>query len=154
MFYKSWGICIAFVPEQLCDKLKKGKGGTAEGIPSGSWDSEAKCVWSTAAKAATAGDNIVSNYFHPYWAEDLTVVCFSLISGPAAHLIPYCIGSVEHQRRKGDISGPWRGSGWGDKNITGNLPHFMLHTGRSLGVQCLVHFAWKVIIVWQWVSAS
>lgn len=59
----------------------------------------------------TAGDNIVGNYSPPYWAEDLNVVCFSAISGPAAHLIPDSIGFVKHQRGGEGISGPWRGAG-------------------------------------------
>lgn len=58
---------------------------------------------------------------------------FSVISGPAAHLIPDYIGSVKHQRERGGISGPWRGAGCGDKNITGNPPHLMQHTAESWG---------------------
>lgn len=77
---------------------KNVKGGqiTTERIPSRSSSSEAKCRRKK-YKQPTAGDNIVSNYSHPYWAEDLSVVCFSVISGPVAHLIPACIGSVKHQ---------------------------------------------------------
>lgn len=126
-------------------------------IPSGLLDSEAKCVKVQQPKQPTAGDNTVSNYFHPYWAEDLTVVCFSLISGPAAHLIPDGIGSVKHQWGRGDISGPQRGAGWGDKNITGNPPHLMLHAAESWASHLYkqeVHkrsaffvYVWKGIIV-------
>lgn len=43
-----------------------------------------------------AGDNIVNNYSHPCWVEDLSEPV-SVISGAAAHLIPGCIGSVKHQ---------------------------------------------------------
>lgn len=111
MYNISRRICIVFVREQLCNKLNKVTEEQQKEIPS-----DLKALRQSVGKVQqpkqpTAGDNIVSNYFHPYWAEDLSVVCFSVISGPAAHLVPDCIGSVKHQRGKGGISGPWRGAG-------------------------------------------
>lgn len=104
MYNISRRIWIVFVREQLCNKLKKVTGGN----PSGPLGSEASVE---KVQQPTAVDNIVSNYSHPYWAEDLSVVCFSVISGPAVHLIPDYIGSVKRQRGRGGISGPWRGAG-------------------------------------------
>lgn len=70
MYNISRRIWIVFVREQLCNKLKKVTGGN----PSGPLGSEASVE---KVQQPTAVDNIVSNYSHPYWAEDLSVVCFS-----------------------------------------------------------------------------
>lgn len=111
MYNISRRICIVFVREQLCNKLKKVTEEQQKEIPEELKTPRQSVEKVQQPKQPTAGDNIVSNYFHPYWAEDLSVVCFSVISGPAAHLIPDCIGSVKHQRGGGGISGPWRGAG-------------------------------------------
>lgn len=111
MYNISRRICIVFVREQLCNKLKKVTEEQQKEIPEDLKASRQSVEKVQQPKQPTAGDNIVSNYFHPYWAEDLSVVCFSVISGPAAHLILDCIGSVKHQREGGGISGPRRGAG-------------------------------------------
>lgn len=111
MYNISRRICIVFVREQLCNKLKKVTEEQQKEIPEDLKAPRQSVEKVLQPKQPTAGDNIVSNYFHPYWAEDLGVVCFSVISGPAAHLIRDCIGSVKHQRERGGISGPWRGAG-------------------------------------------
>ncbi len=104
-------IFIAFVQEQLSNKLKKVTEEQQNKIPVDLKTLRQSVEKVQQPKQPSAGDNIVSNYFHPYWAEDFTVVCFSVISGPAAHLIPDCISSVKHQRGRGGISGPWREAG-------------------------------------------
>lgn len=84
MYNISRRICIVFVREQLCNKLKKVTEEQQKEIPE---DLKAPRQKVEKVQQPTAGDNIVSNYFHPYWAEDLGVVCSSVISGPAAHLL-------------------------------------------------------------------
>lgn len=101
MHKTSRGICIVFVWEQLCNKLKKVTEEQQEELPADLKTPRQSVEKVRQPEQPTAGDNIVSNYFHPYWAEDLTVVCFSVVSGPAAHLIPGLHQLCQASVRKG-----------------------------------------------------
>lgn len=50
---------------------------------------------------------------------------------PSSRLHWLCQASAREVEEGGHISGPWRGEGWGDKNITGNPPHLMLLSAES-----------------------
>lgn len=80
----------------------------------------------------TAGDNAVGNYLHPYWAEDLGVVCSSVVSGPAARFQTASVLSSFGEARGGGASvGAGEEGGRGDKSITGNPTHLTLHAAES-----------------------